>query len=55
MEDIDLVRRIGPSRLVMLRARAVNKTVARPNGLINFALTVLHALRLPNSVLARLG
>jgi glycosyltransferase involved in cell wall biosynthesis len=55
MEDIDLVRRIGATRLVMLRARAVNKTVARPSALCNLALTALHALRLPTRVLARLG
>lgn len=55
MEDIDLVRRIGTARLTMLRARAVNKTVARPSALSNLALTVLHALRLPTRVLARLG
>jgi glycosyltransferase involved in cell wall biosynthesis len=28
-EDVDLVRRIGPRRLVMLRSRAVNKRVPR--------------------------
>jgi glycosyltransferase involved in cell wall biosynthesis len=28
-EDVDLVRRIGPKRLVMLRTRAVNKRMAR--------------------------
>jgi glycosyltransferase involved in cell wall biosynthesis len=55
MEDIDLVRRIGARHLAMLRARAVNKTVARPSALCNLALTALHALRLPTSVLARLG
>jgi len=55
VEDIDLVRRIGATRLVMLRARAVNKTVARPSALCNLALTALHALRLPTRVLARLG
>ena len=55
MEDVDLVRRIGGRRLVMLRARAVNKSVARPSALRNLALSVLHALRLPTGVLARLG
>jgi glycosyltransferase involved in cell wall biosynthesis len=55
MEDVDLVRRIGVRRLVMLRARAVNKTVARPSALRNLTLTALHALRLPTRVLARLG
>jgi len=55
MEDIDLVRRIGASRLVMLRTRAINKTVARPSALRNLALTALHVLRLPAGILARLG
>jgi glycosyltransferase involved in cell wall biosynthesis len=54
MEDVDLVRRIGSRRLVMLRARAVNKTMARPSVLRHLALW-LHALRFPNAVLARLG
>lgn len=54
MEDADLVRRIGRRRLVTLRARAVN--VARPprSGLRGMALTLLHALRFPPSVLAKL-
>jgi glycosyltransferase involved in cell wall biosynthesis len=51
MEDVDLVRRIGARRLVMLRARAVNETAARRRT----ALAVLHALRFPNAVLAKLG
>ncbi|MDE2182973.1 MAG: glycosyltransferase [Alphaproteobacteria bacterium] len=50
MEDIDLVRRIGGRRIVMLRSRAVNKAAPRTR-----PLTVLHALRFPTSVLARLG
>ena len=54
MEDADLVRRIGRRRLVGLRSRAVN--VARPHqstwrGLV---LAVLHALRVPSGVLAKL-
>jgi len=55
MEDVDLVRRIGVRHLVMLRARAVNKTVARPSALLNLTLTALHALHVPPSLLARLG
>ena len=55
MEDVDLVRRIGARRLAMLRARAVNKTVARPSALGNLALTIFHALRLPMRLLAKLG
>ena len=54
MEDADLVRRIGRRRLVHLRARAVN--LARPNtrpwrGLF---LSLLHVLRVPARVVARL-
>jgi glycosyltransferase involved in cell wall biosynthesis len=54
MEDADLVRRIGRRRLVSLRARAVN--IARPSksALRGFALALLHALRVPSGVLARL-
>ena len=55
MEDVDLVRRIGARRLAILRARAVNETVARPSALCNLALTALHTLGLPTRVLARLG
>ncbi|MDE2110709.1 MAG: glycosyltransferase [Alphaproteobacteria bacterium] len=54
-EDVDLVRRIGARRLVLLRARAVNKAEATPCALRRRALTILHALRLPAGVLARLG
>jgi glycosyltransferase involved in cell wall biosynthesis len=54
MEDADLVRRIGRRRLVGLRARAVN--VARPhkNAWRGLALALLHALRVPSGVLAKL-
>jgi glycosyltransferase involved in cell wall biosynthesis len=54
VEDADLVRRIGRRRLVSLRARAVN--VARPHkgAWRGLALTLLHALRVPSRVLARL-
>ena len=54
MEDADLVRRIGRRRLVSLRARAVN--VARPSKgvLRGAAMLLLHALRVPSRVLARL-
>jgi glycosyltransferase involved in cell wall biosynthesis len=54
MEDADLVRRIGRRRLVQLRARAVN--VARPHhgSWRGLALTLLHALRVPSGVLAKL-
>lgn len=54
MEDIDLVRRIGRSRLVRLRSRAINKLdqPARPRSV---ALGVLHALRVPKSLVAYLA
>jgi glycosyltransferase involved in cell wall biosynthesis len=54
MEDADMVRRIGRRRLVSLRARAVN--IARPpkGALRGLALTLLHALRVPSGVLAKL-
>ncbi len=54
MEDADLVRRIGRRRLVSLRSRAVN--VARPHhgNWRGLALTLLHALRVPSGVLAKL-
>jgi glycosyltransferase involved in cell wall biosynthesis len=54
MEDADLVRRIGRRRLVSLRARAVN--AARPaRGMVRgFALVLLHALRVPSRMVAKL-
>ena len=54
MEDADLVRRIGRRRLVSLRARAVN--IARPHdGMLRGAwLSLLHALRVPTRVVAKL-
>jgi glycosyltransferase involved in cell wall biosynthesis len=54
MEDADMVRRIGRRRLVSLRARAVN--IARPpkGALRGLALALLHALRVPSGVLAKL-
>ena len=55
MEDLDLVRRIGARRLVMLHARAVNKVGEQGRPLCNIALTALHVLRVPPSMLARLG
>jgi glycosyltransferase involved in cell wall biosynthesis len=54
MEDADLVRRIGRGRLLMLRSRAINKA-APPRGRWTMILTILHALRVPRSVVARLG
>ncbi len=54
MEDADIVRRIGRRRLVRLRAHAVN--LARPQrGLFRGVwLSLLHALRIPSRVVARL-
>ena len=54
MEDADLVRRIGRRRLVSLRARAVNAARPPKSALRGAALTLLHALRVPSGVLARL-
>lgn len=54
MEDADIVRRIGRSRLVRLRARAVNVPRAPKNRLRGFTLTLLHALRIPSRVVAKL-
>jgi len=53
MEDVDLVRRIGRSRLVMLRARAVKSASyvdtrgALHERLRHLGLICLHALRVP--------
>ena len=54
MEDADIVRRVGRRRLIRLRSRAVN--IARPprSALRGFALTLLHALRVPSRLLANL-
>lgn len=51
-EDADLVRRIGRSRLVRLRSRAISKPVRddRPRGAL---VAVAHALRVPVSVVSR--
>jgi len=53
-EDADLVRRIGRSRLVRLRSRAINKPVdeMRSRGAL---VAVAHALRVPVRVVGRLG
>jgi len=53
-EDADLVRRIGRSRLVRLRSRAINKPVRdeKPRGAL---VAVAHALRLPVRVVGKLG
>lgn len=52
MEDTDLVRRIGRRRLVLLRSRAINAPVQNPRHTV---LSILHTLRVPVSLVARLG
>jgi glycosyltransferase involved in cell wall biosynthesis len=54
MEDADMVRRIGRRRLVSLRARAVNAARPPKSAWRGLALLLLHALRVPSGVLARL-
>jgi glycosyltransferase involved in cell wall biosynthesis len=54
MEDADLVRRIGRRRLVSLRARAINAPRPREGVVRALALTLLHALRVPSRMVARL-
>jgi hypothetical protein len=54
MEDADIVRRIGRRRLVALRSRAINVPRAPKNRLRDFTLTLLHALRVPSRVVAKL-
>lgn len=54
MEDIDLVRRIGRSRLVTLHARAI-KRIDGDMDERSLALTMLHAIRVPRRVVALLG
>ena len=54
MEDADLVRRIGRRRLVHLRARAVNLARPEDSALRGLWLSLLHALRVPSRVVAKL-
>jgi glycosyltransferase involved in cell wall biosynthesis len=54
MEDADIVRRIGRRRLIRLRSRAVNVSRPQQSALRGLALTLLHALRVPSGVLAKL-
>jgi len=54
LEDADMIRRIGRRRLVCLRSRAVNSAPVRQGWLKPFTLSLLHALRVPASVLAKL-
>jgi glycosyltransferase involved in cell wall biosynthesis len=54
MEDADIVRRIGRRRLVRLRARAINSAKPHHSAIRGLALTLLHALRVPPAMLAKL-
>lgn len=60
MEDVDLVRRLGRKRIVMLRSRAVTSAERfRGEGYLrrsarNLSILLLYALRVPANVLARL-
>jgi glycosyltransferase involved in cell wall biosynthesis len=54
LEDADIVRRIGRRRLVMLRGRAVNSARPHQGWLKPMALSLLHMLRVPSSVMAKL-
>jgi GT2 family glycosyltransferase len=53
-EDADLVRRIGRRRLVQLRARAINQANPQTGAWRGLWLSLLHALRVPSWVVARL-
>jgi glycosyltransferase involved in cell wall biosynthesis len=54
MEDADLVRRIGRRGLVRLRARAVNLARPHEGAWRGFWLSLLHVLRVPARVVAKL-
>ncbi len=54
LEDADIVRRIGRRGLVRLRSRAVNSIPPRQGWLKPVALSLLHLLRVPSSVMAKL-
>jgi glycosyltransferase involved in cell wall biosynthesis len=54
MHDADLVRRIGRRRLVQLRARAINLPCPQQSAWRGFLLSLLHVLRVPARVVAKL-
>jgi glycosyltransferase involved in cell wall biosynthesis len=54
MEDADLVRRIGRRRLIALRSRAINLSRPRAGSIRGALLSLLHMLRVPASVVAKL-
>jgi len=51
--DVDLVRRIGRSRIVMLRARAINKPRHAVYGRPRTSSSLLNVLRAPRALLSR--
>jgi glycosyltransferase involved in cell wall biosynthesis len=53
MEDVDLIRRIGRTRLVVLRARAINKV--SDEGHRSTLLALLHAIRVPRALVSFIG
>jgi len=53
LEDADIVRRIGRRRLVLLRSRALNSARMRQGWLKPLAVSLLHLLRVPSSVMAK--
>jgi hypothetical protein len=55
MEDIDLVRRVGRRRLVVLRSRAINKVSESGSCHRAKLLMVLHAFRIPRNLVAFIG
>jgi glycosyltransferase involved in cell wall biosynthesis len=54
LEDADIVRRIGRRRLVLLRSRAVMREPPPRGWLKAMTLPLLHLLRVPSSVMAKL-
>jgi glycosyltransferase involved in cell wall biosynthesis len=54
MEDADLIRRVGRRRLISLRARAVNLARPQDSMLRGAWLSLLHTLRVPSWVVAKL-
>jgi glycosyltransferase involved in cell wall biosynthesis len=55
LEDVDLIRRIGRTRLVVLRARAINKAVNKNAYRRRAFVALLHALRIPRGLVAFIG
>lgn len=53
MYDVDLARRVGAKRLVVLRSRAVGTAATRPAQPRKPLILAMHALRLPTETLMR--